>query len=70
MMSQQTVDDPEPQAVLLAFRRAAVFLVVTVNDRPGAAEKVRDAVADINALVRAVGFRQSSAELSCVVGFG
>jgi len=69
-MSEQPADGPEPQPVLLAFRRAAVFLVVSVNDRPGAAEKVRDAVADVNALVRAVGFRQTSAELSCVVGFG
>ena len=70
VMSQQSGDDPEPQSVLLAFRLAAVFLVVSVNDRPGAAERVRDAAADINALARAVGFRQSTTALSCVVGFG
>ena len=67
---QNSGDDPEPQPVLLAFRRAAVFLVVSVNDRPGAAARVRDAAADIHALVRAVGFRQSTTALSCVVGFG
>ena len=70
VMSQQSGDDPEPQPVLLAVRPSAVFLVVSVNDRPGAAERVRDAAADINALVRAVGFRQSTTALSCVVGFG
>jgi len=63
-------EDPEAQAVLLALSPAAVFLVVTVNDRPGAAQQVLDVVADINALVRAVGFRQASAGLSCIVGFG
>ena len=69
------MEDPEPQAVLDALSEAAVFLVVSVNDRPGAAEQVRDVVSDINGLVRAVGFRQSSramgsGPLSCVVGFG
>ncbi len=63
-------DEPEAQPVLLALSQSAVFLVVSVNDRPGAAERVRDVVSDVNALVRAVGFRQSSAMLSCVVGFG
>jgi porphyrinogen peroxidase len=70
VVAQHPGDEPEAQPVLHAFRRAAVFLVVRVNDRPGAAERVRDAVAEINGLVRAVGFRQASAALSCVVGFG
>jgi putative iron-dependent peroxidase len=61
---------PEPQAVLSGLTASAVFLVVTVNDRPGAAARVRDAAAAVNDLVRAVGFRQSAAALSCVVGFG
>lgn len=68
-------DDPEPQAVLNASSEAAVFLVVSVNDRPGAVDRLLDVVSDINGLVRAVGFRQSSkamgsGALSCVVGFG
>jgi putative iron-dependent peroxidase len=66
----RAVDEPEAQSVLLALSSSAVFLVVSVNDRPGAAVRVRDVVSDINGLVRAVGFRQSSAMLSCVVGFG
>ena len=69
------VDDPEPQAVLNALSEAAVFLVVSANDRPGADDRLLDVVSDINSLVRAVGFRQSSkamgsGPLSCVVGFG
>lgn len=68
-------EEPEPQAVLNALSEAAVFLVVSANDRPGAAEQLRDVASDINGLVRAVGFRQSSkamgsGPLSCVVGFG
>ena len=66
----QPVDGPEAQPVLLALSQSAVFLVVSVNDRPGAAQRVLDVVSDVNGLVRAVGFRQSSAMLSCVVGFG
>jgi putative iron-dependent peroxidase len=69
------IADPEPQAVLNSLSEAAVFLVVSANDQPGAVEQLRDVASDINGLVRAVGFRQSakamgSGPLSCVVGFG
>ena len=66
----EPVDGPEAQPVLLALSQSAVFLVVSVNERPGADQQVRDVVSDVNGLVRAVGFRQQSAMLSCVVGFG
>lgn len=61
--------------MLNALSEAAVFLVVSANDRPGAAERLLDVASDINGLARAVGFRQSSkamgsGPLSCVVGFG
>ena len=56
--------------MLQGLTTSAVFLVVTVNDRPGAVEQVRDAASAINDLVRAVGFRQFTKQLSCVVGFG
>jgi len=67
---QEEFEEPEAQPVLVALSKAAIFLVVSVNDRPGAAEQVRDVASDINSLVRAVGFRQASGLLSCVVGFG
>jgi porphyrinogen peroxidase len=59
-----------PQAVLGSLTRAAIFLVVTIN--PGAADAatVRSLCADLPALLRAVGFRDIEANLSCVVGFG
>ena len=67
-------EGPEPQAILNSLSEAAVFLVVSAKDRPGAAERLRDVASDINGLVRAVGFRQSakamgSGPLSCIVGF-
>jgi putative iron-dependent peroxidase len=61
---------PVPQAVTAALTRAAIFLVVTI--KPGSANGVsmRSVCSDMAALVRAVGFRDIEAALSCVVGFG
>lgn len=47
---------------------AAIFLVVTV--RPGAEQPVRDQLAAVASLTRAVGFRAPEDGLSCVVGLG
>ena len=58
----------EPQAVLAPLSRAALVLVVTVHD--GEEQRVRDLCGDLSGLVRAVGFRDLEAQLSCVVGFG
>jgi putative iron-dependent peroxidase len=63
-------DVPEPQAVLGTLTTSAVFLVVSVRDAAGADARVLDVAADIGSLVRAVGFRQSEAGLTCVVGLG
>ena len=67
MASHEADESPEPQAVLIALSEAAVFLVVSANDRPGAAERVRDVVSDINGLVRAVGFRQSAKAMGAAI---
>ncbi len=50
--------------------RAAIFLVVTVN--PGAENRttVRSLCGDLAGLLRAVGFRDQDANLSCVMGVG
>jgi putative iron-dependent peroxidase len=58
----------EPQAVLSRLTAAAVFLVATVNG--GAEEVVRDLLTDLSGLVRTVGFRVPSAELTLVTGIG
>jgi putative iron-dependent peroxidase len=59
---------PEPQAVTAPLSSAALVLVGTVP--AGAEAAVRAFCADVPGLTRAVGFREPSARLSCVVGFG
>ena len=60
--------DAQSQALLAPPAHAAIFLVLTV--RPGAEDEVRDVLADVAGLTRAVGFREPEAGLSCVVGVG
>jgi putative iron-dependent peroxidase len=62
------VDQPRPQPVLAPLTESAVFLVLTVED--GAEDQVRDALTDVTALKRSVGFRLPEGELTCVVGIG
>jgi porphyrinogen peroxidase len=58
------------QPVDAPLTRAAIFLVVSIN--PGAESRaaVRSFCGDLGALLRAVGFRDIEAGLSCVMGFG
>jgi porphyrinogen peroxidase len=60
----------EPQDVLAPLSRAALVLVVTVHEGEEQAARVRELGNDLAGLVRAVGFRDLEATLSCVVGFG
>jgi porphyrinogen peroxidase len=59
---------PVPQAVLQTLTRAAIFLTVTIN--PGSANRsiIRAFCPDLSALLRAVGFRDIEANLSCIMG--
>ncbi|MBX3027442.1 Dyp-type peroxidase [bacterium] len=50
--------------------RCARFLVLEVGTQAGAVEQVRGALATVPNLVRAVGHRDESAALSCVVAIG
>lgn len=56
------------QDVLAPPARAAIFLTATV--RRGHENDVRDALADVPGLIRAVGFRLPEQRLSCIVGVG
>lgn len=56
------------QDVLAPPAKAAVFLTLTV--RAGREADVREALAEVPATTRAVGFRVPEAGLSCVVGLG
>lgn len=58
----------EPQAVLSPLTEAAIFLVLTVE--PGGEDQVRDLLADVAGLTRAVGFRIPEGGLACVAGVG
>lgn len=64
------LDQPEPQAVLNPLTTSAAFLVLTVPGDRDAALRVLSVTSGVNALVRAVGFREPTEQLSCVVGFG
>jgi len=60
----------EPQAVLAPLTKAAIFLVVVVNQDEDSQDAVTGLCADIASLVRAVGFRDLNGRLTCVTGFG
>jgi porphyrinogen peroxidase len=60
----------EPQTVNAPLSKAAIFLVVRIAESNEAIAAVRDVIADIGGLVRAVGFRDLGAQLSCIVGIG
>jgi porphyrinogen peroxidase len=63
-------DLPEPQAVCAGITRSAIFIVATLTPGDDHADTVRDLCPDIAALVRAVGTRVPTGNLSCVCGFG
>jgi len=58
------------QPVAAPLARAAIFLVVKVNPGPEHRATLRSFCGDLAALLRAVGFRDIEAGLSCVLGFG
>jgi putative iron-dependent peroxidase len=60
----------EPQSVIVPLSGAAVFLVLTIAAKAEAIQRVRDTIADIGGLIRAVGFRDLQGRLSCNVGIG
>jgi porphyrinogen peroxidase len=60
----------EPQAVVSPLTKAAIFLVVVINQGADSAGTVRQLCGDLAGLVRAVGFRDLEGYLSCVTGFG
>jgi porphyrinogen peroxidase len=49
---------------------ASLFLVVTIDPRPESARAVRSLCPDLANLLRAVGFRDTAAKLTCVMSFG
>jgi porphyrinogen peroxidase len=58
------------QPVAAPLARSAIFLVATINPGPDNRTTLRSFCGDLAALLRAVGFRDIEAGLSCVFGFG
>jgi porphyrinogen peroxidase len=61
---------PAPQPVLAPLTSSAIFLVATIKPDPQSYSNVRDLVADLPGIYRAVDFRRIEGGLSCVVSFG
>src|ERR1700722_15208500 len=61
---------PVTQPVAAPLTAAAIFLVVTVQPGQASAAAVRGLCGDLGGLLRAVGFRDLDAALTCVMGFG
>ena len=59
-----------PQAVVAGPTSASLFLVVTIDPRPESVTVLRSLCPDLANLLRAVGFRDTAAKLSCVMSFG
>ena len=62
------MEPSRPQPILDPITESAIFLVMTVDE--GAEAPVADALTEVSALKRSVGFRIPEGELSCVVGIG
>ena len=59
-----------PQSIDAPLSRSAVFLVLMVSDADDAVDVVRSVLADLDGLVKTVGFRDLNGRLSCNVGIG
>jgi putative iron-dependent peroxidase len=58
------------QAVVVPLPSNTIFLVVTINPDAESLASVRSLCGDIPKLLRAVGFRDPEANLSCMIAFG
>jgi len=58
------------QPVTAKLTHAAIFLVVTLKPDPRCNQAVRALCGDMSSLLRAIGFRNPTRRLSCVMGFG
>jgi porphyrinogen peroxidase len=68
--AQTGLPSPEPQPVVQALTRAAIFAVATINPGEASLAAVRSFCGELAALLRAVGFRDIEGNLSCVMGIG
>jgi len=67
---ERRVPSTNSQPVAAPLTRAAIFLIVTINDGKEHEATAKGLCADLSALVRSVGFRDLDARLNCVMGIG
>lgn len=60
----------DAQSIDAPLSQAAIFLVVTVASEPAALAKVSSVLAELDDLVKTVGFRDLGGHLSCIAGIG
>jgi putative iron-dependent peroxidase len=65
-----SVSPASPQPVVAPLTSAAIFLVFTIKPGVAARIAVRSLCAGLSGLLRAVGTREQSANLSCIMGIG
>lgn len=58
------------QSIAAPLSHAAIFLVVTVKETPGALAGMRSVLGELEDLIKTVGFRDLTAHLSCITGIG
>jgi putative iron-dependent peroxidase len=69
MFSAMNTDILEPQAVCSPITSSAIFIVATLNAGPETAQTVKDWCGDVAGLVRSVGKRVPTGNLTCICGF-
>jgi porphyrinogen peroxidase len=69
-MQAQAQAVAQPQEVVAPLTSAAIFLVVVLQPGADNCAAVRDLFGGLAGMLRAVGFRDLDAKLSCVVGIG
>ncbi|MGN5631651.1 Dyp-type peroxidase domain-containing protein, partial [Streptomyces sp. AC154] len=67
-MPGTTEEAAAAQPVVAPLTSAALILVATIE--PGGEPAVREALPDLAALARSIGFRFPGSGLACVTGFG
>lgn len=58
------------QPVATDLTRSAIFITLSLHQDAAALQAFRDVCADLPSLIRAVGFRSTEAQLSCILGIG
>lgn len=60
----------DSQPVEGGLTRSAIFITLSVNEGDAALERIRDFLGEMGGIVKAIGFRNAQAELTCVAGLG